>query len=212
MAYLYGGGIGDFLVSPQGDETLDLVENTPVWFYNSQTGGTRYGTDTLTDLGGAPIDQVTSDSTGAIPQFYSTVPTGMWADANAGAGPRRFMQPADLASTVATQGTAVSAATSAAAAAQAAVGGLAAVATSGAYGDLTGRPVLAAVATTGAYADVVGAPPPGMQVVVKVGGSWPPRASSAPDATRLANWIGPAPAPSTGAGGAIAGDLWTPTP
>jgi len=36
--------------------------------------------------------------------------------------------------------------------------GLAAVATTGAYGDLTGRPSLAAVATTGAYGDLTGRP------------------------------------------------------
>lgn len=38
--------------------------------------------------------------------------------------------------------------------------GLAPVATSGAYGDLTGRPVLAAVATTGDYGDLSGRPAP----------------------------------------------------
>ena len=38
------------------------------------------------------------------------------------------------------------------------VSGLAAVATSGAYADLSGKPALAAVATSGAYADLSGKP------------------------------------------------------
>lgn len=39
-----------------------------------------------------------------------------------------------------------------------AVTGLAAVATSGAYADLSGKPALAAVATSGAYSDLAGKP------------------------------------------------------
>lgn len=210
--YLYGGTIADYLVAPQGDQTLDLVENTPIWFFNAQTGGTRLGLETLTDLGGTPIDQVTSDATGAIPQLLSSAPTGMWADANSGAGPRRLMLPADLPVTVATVSAVATAAATSATAVQTTVGALAAVASTGNYSDLTGKPTLAPVASSGAYTDLTGAPPPGLQIVAKVGGSWPPRASSAPDATRIAQWIGPAPAPSTGAGGAVPGDLWTPTP
>jgi len=47
--------------------------------------------------------------------------------------------------------------------------GLAAVATTGAYTDLTGRPSLAAVATTGAYADLSGRPTLGGAAALNVG-------------------------------------------
>lgn len=92
------------------------------------------------------------------------------------------------------------------------VDGLAAVATTGDYADLTGKPGLADVATSGEYSDLNGAPAPGKQVVIKVGGSWPLRATSAPDTGRIAEWIGPPPAPSTGGGYALPGDQWTATP
>ena len=92
------------------------------------------------------------------------------------------------------------------------VAGLAVVASTGAYADLTGKPVLADVATSGDYADLDGAPAPGMQYVVKVGGSWPTRVTTAPDASRPAMWIGPAPAPASDGGYALDGDLWVATP
>lgn len=95
--YLFGGGVADFVVLfDQDTGELRLAANTPVWFYNAQTGGTRY-TSGLTDLSGEAITEVVSDSTGAIGQFRgpTNVPY-LWADAAGGDGPRRLMVPADL--------------------------------------------------------------------------------------------------------------------
>ena len=95
--FLFGGGVADFVVV-HDEETgeLTLGTDTPVWFYNAQTGGTRV-TDGLTDLSGATITAVTSDADGGIPQLRgpTNVPY-LWADASEGEGPRRLMVPADL--------------------------------------------------------------------------------------------------------------------
>ncbi len=53
--------------------------------------------------------------------------------------------------------------------AKAATSSLAAVATSGAYSDVTGTPSLAAVATSGAYSDVSGTPSLGTAAALNVG-------------------------------------------
>lgn len=99
--FLFGGGVADFVVVADPDTgELTLGADTPVWFYNAATGGTRYETG-LTDLSGATITEVTSDSHGAVPQLRG--PTDipyLWADASEGAGPRRLMVPADLGSYV----------------------------------------------------------------------------------------------------------------
>ena len=52
---------------------------------------------------------------------------------------------------------------------KAATSSLAAVATSGAYADVTGTPTLAAVATSGAYSDVTGTPSLGTAAALDVG-------------------------------------------
>ena len=52
---------------------------------------------------------------------------------------------------------------------KAATSSLAAVATSGAYADVTGTPTLAAVATSGAYSDVTGTPSLGTAAALNVG-------------------------------------------
>lgn len=95
--YLFGGSTADFVVVRDPDTgELTLGADTDVWFYNAQTGGTRYTTG-LTDLSGSTITAVTSDGDGGIPQLRG--PTGvpyMWADAAEGAGPRRLMMPVDL--------------------------------------------------------------------------------------------------------------------
>lgn len=206
--HLFGGGTADFVVTSDGSGNLQLAADTPVWFYNAQTAGTRYTTG-LTDVGGADITSVTSDSTGAIPQLRG--PTGvtvMWADGNEGAGPRRLMVATDLGDAlgdVATNAAAI-------AALQELVNALATVASTGEYDDLVGAPTLAAVAMSGLYSDLSGSPAPGLQYVLKSGGSWPVRSVSAPDAARPAVWIGAEPAPPAGGSYALDGDAWWPTP
>jgi hypothetical protein len=94
--HLFGGGIADFVVTAETSGTLLLAADTEVWFYNEQTGGTRYE-DGLTDLSDNAITAVTSDETGAIPQLRGPAGiTTLWADANGGAGPRRQMDAHDL--------------------------------------------------------------------------------------------------------------------
>jgi hypothetical protein len=94
--HLFGGTLADFLVVPGAGGVLNLAASRPVWFYTADSGGVRYE-EGLTDLSGATITAVTSDSTGAIPQLRG--PEGvlaMWADANEGAGPRRLIVAADV--------------------------------------------------------------------------------------------------------------------
>lgn len=96
--YLFGGTVADYVVVRDAETgLLSLAADTPVWFYNAQTDGSRY-TLGLTDLTGTTITEVTSDSDGGIPQLRGPSGVGvLWADASAGAGPRRAMVPADLA-------------------------------------------------------------------------------------------------------------------
>ncbi|MEV4670964.1 hypothetical protein AB0K34_04855 [Actinomadura sp. NPDC049382] len=99
--HLFGGAISDYVIAVGSGDALLLAANAPVWFYNARIGGTRYETG-LTDINGGTITEVMSDSAGAIPQFRG--PTGirtMWADASAGAGPRRLMVAVDLSDEVA---------------------------------------------------------------------------------------------------------------
>ena len=95
--FLFGGGVADFVViAEETTGELTLGADADVWFYNAKASGTRY-TSGLTDLTGASITEVTSDSDGAIPQLRG--PTNisyMWADASGGAGPRRLMVANDL--------------------------------------------------------------------------------------------------------------------
>lgn len=208
--HTFGQSPADWTFTAGSGDVATLAGSVAVTFWNLPSGGTQY-TDLL-DTAGSPATQIVSGdgsavSVGTIPQFSG--PDGiteMWADA--GGGTRYIMVATDIGGLTAL----VDGNTSAIDTLSATVSGLAPVATSGAYADLSGAPVLAPVATSGHYADLSSAPPPGMQIVVKVGGSWPTRATTAPDATRLAMWIGPAPAPASGGGYALAGDLWTATP
>jgi hypothetical protein len=94
--HLFGGTLADFLVIPGAGGVLNLDAGKAVWFYNAESGGTRY-TEGLTDLAGATITEVTSDSTGGIPQLRGPVGVAtMWADATEGAGPRRLMVASDI--------------------------------------------------------------------------------------------------------------------
>jgi hypothetical protein len=203
------GDIGSFTVAAGNSETVGaitgyatlLVPSVTVTFWNAVTGGSQY-TDLL-DTSSNPIAWVTTDSNGAIPQFYG--PDGVTtAYADAGGG-RRAMAAIDLGDDVAANQAVLDAM-------QTTVAALAPVATSGAYSDLSGAPAFAPVATSGVYTDLTGRPAPGLQIVAKIGGTWPTRNTTAPDATRLAMWVGPSPAPPSGSGYAIAGDLWAATP
>lgn len=209
MARHLFGSIADFVVAPgdsvtvgsiTGNQTL-LVPSAVVSFWSAASGGTQYSD--LLDLSSSSITAVTSDSNGALPQFYG--PDGitlMFADAG---GDRRAVVAVDSGADIAANAAAV-------AAVSATVSGLAAVATSGQYADLGGTPTLAPVAASGSYTDLINTPPPGLQYVQKIGGSWPLRSTTAPDSARVARWIGPSPAPPAGSGYALAGDLWDATP
>jgi hypothetical protein len=211
--HLFGGTTADYVIALGDVVTVGsitgnaavIVPGVAVSFFDAETGGTQI-TDLLDGLGTA-TSTVTSDSNGAIPVFSGpdNGSRSLWADANSGAGPRRLMVATDIGSDLST-------AESDIAGLQTSVGGLATVAATGDYADLLDTPPLAAVATSGAYSDLTGTPAPGLQYVAKIGGSWPVRASTAPDTGRPAMWIGPSPAPSSGTPYALPGDLWIATP
>jgi hypothetical protein len=208
--HTFGQSPADWTFTAGPGDAAILAGGVTVTFFNAASGGTQY-TDLL-DSTGSPVSGIVSGdgitlALGTIPQFQG--PDGvaeLWADA--GGGTRYILVATDLSDLAAD----VDANTSAIGTLSTTVSALAPVASSGAYSDLTGAPVLATVATSGKYTDLTSAPPPGLQIVAKVGGSWPTRATTAPDATRLAMWVGPSPAPPAGSGYALAGDLWTATP
>lgn len=190
-----------------GGEAI-LQGGVAVTFWNAQTGGTQI-TDLLTaDENMTPISQVISGDgssipLGVIPEFWGPEGvTELWADAG-GTG-RAKMTATDFGDTI----NQVETNTAQLASLAVTVTGFSTVATTGEYDDLTGAPVLALVATTGSYNDLSNKPPLGLQVVQKLGGSWPVRATSAPDASRMAMWVGPEPAPPAGGSYAQANDLW----
>lgn len=211
--HLFGGGIGDYVVAAGDPETVGsitgnhtlLVPGQVVTFWTAATVGTQI-TDLL-DLLDTEIDDVTTDDNGAIPQFKGPDDgtRELWADASGGDGPRALMLATDIGSDLSTVESDV-------ATLQAGADALAPVATSGAYSDLSDAPALATVATSGLYSDLTGPPAPGLQYVSKVGGTWPVRASTAPDTARPALWIGPSPAPPAGSGYALERDMWNATP
>lgn len=188
---------------------VSAVGPVTITFWNAPTGGSQY-TDLL-DASGTPIAQVTvGDGTtypiGTIPRIQG--PDGvtvMWADGGAGIRYKMVADLSDLPGQIDDLAGSVEGVESA-------IEALATVATTGEYDDLINKPSLAAVATTGSYGDLVDAPAPGLQLVIKSGDTWPVRSSTAPDESRLAAWIGPAPAPPAGGGYALPGDLWWPTP
>ena len=100
--YLFGGGTADYVIdAEEGTGRLVFGAGVTVWFYNAQSGGTRYESG-LTDLSDATITEVVADADGGIPQFRGpTGVNGLWADAAEGAGPRRLMVPVDLGDAVA---------------------------------------------------------------------------------------------------------------
>lgn len=213
MARHLFGSVADYVIAPgdsvtvgTGDDAITgyqtlLVPNTVVTFYTDVTGGSPY-TDLL-DLSGAAIMSVTTDVNGAIPQFQG--PDGvtvMYADAG---GDRRAVYAIDLGADLAVNTTAIGAL-------QATVAGLSPLASTGDWADISNKPDFADVATSGSWTDLNDAPAPGMQYVIKVGGSWPTRVTTAPDAARPAMWVGAAPAPPYGGGYSLDNDLWVATP
>jgi len=188
---------------------VSAVGPVTITFWNQPTGGSQY-TDLL-DASGTPITQVTvGDGTtypiGTIPRVQGPDSvTVMWADGGAGIRYKMVADLSDLPGQLDDLAGGVEGVESA-------IEALATVATTGEYDDLINKPTLAAVATSGAYSDLSGAPAPGLQIVTKVGATWPVRASTAPDTSRMAAWVGPPPAPPAGGGYALPGDLWWPTP
>lgn len=213
MARHLFGSVADYVVAPgdsvtvgSGDSAITgyqtlLVPTTVVTFWTNVTGGSQY-TDLL-DLSDTPIMSVTTDDTGAIPQFKG--PDGvtiMYADAG---GDRRAVYAIDLGADVAVNTTAIGSL-------QATVAALSPLAGTGDWADIANKPDFADVATSGSWSDLSDAPAPGMQYVIKVGGSWPTRVTTASDSARPAMWVGAAPAPPYGGGYSLAGDLWVATP
>lgn len=91
---LFGGSVADWTFAYNGT-TMVKAAGVVITFYTALTGGSQ-----VTDLqttGGSPITSVTTDANSEIPQFYG--PPGyfkMAADANSGAGPRRWVWAADV--------------------------------------------------------------------------------------------------------------------
>lgn len=116
----FGGGMPDWVFAFNTDGSVSQVPGAAVTFWNALTGGGQYGaapmpggTDDgtgLLDGTGTPISSVTCDSNGEIPaslQGPSNI-YAMAADANGGAGPRRWIfasdTGADLVSLLTQQG------------------------------------------------------------------------------------------------------------
>jgi hypothetical protein len=97
-AALAGSGASGFLAI--------VVPTVECMFWDSPILGTQY-TD-LTDLGGSPIESITSDSDGEIGQFYGPDNIrAMWIDASGGAGPRRQIVAVDLGDDIAANSAAI---------------------------------------------------------------------------------------------------------
>jgi hypothetical protein len=105
--HLFLGGTADWALGIGGDETALsgaagkhalVIPGGVISFWTQSTGGVQI-TDLL-DMLGTPITTVTADAAGELPQIQGpdTDPdtTYMWADGNAGAGPRRIVNATDL--------------------------------------------------------------------------------------------------------------------
>ncbi|MBO2459827.1 hypothetical protein [Actinomadura violacea] len=203
----FGQTPSDWAFKVGDGNTVVLDPDKPLTFWSQPVGGQQY--DDLLDEDGNKITEGRSASglgdlpPGAIPRLQG--PPGVWLMwVDGGAGVRFAMLAIDLGDTLALVPDAVAAVTTI----QAALAALAQVARTGLYGDLAGAPVLARVATTGRYPDLSELPAPGLQIVIKDGDGWPTRASTAPDSTRPAMWIGTSPAPPNGGAYALDTDLW----
>ncbi|MGW0821843.1 SGNH/GDSL hydrolase family protein [Streptomyces sp. NPDC002845] len=83
------GGVADYVISVGVDDAATLEPSTTVTAWNQADGGSEY-TDLVEIDGTTPITTLTSNTEGALPEFFG--PDGvrsMYLDANGGAGPRR---------------------------------------------------------------------------------------------------------------------------
>jgi hypothetical protein len=90
------GGTADYVVSLGTGNAATLEPDTAVTCWNAPSGGSQYTDLTDTD-GTTPLASLTTDSTGAVPEFYGPdAVTEMYLDANAGSGPRRRTVTTDI--------------------------------------------------------------------------------------------------------------------
>lgn len=90
------GGTADYVVSLGTDDAATLEPDTTVTCWNAASGGSQYTDLTDTD-GTTPLASLTTDSTGAVPEFYGPDgTTEMYLDANDGSGPRRRTVTTDI--------------------------------------------------------------------------------------------------------------------
>ncbi len=92
---LFGGDMTGWTFAIAGGGALVVSPGATVTFYSALTGGSQYVD--LQDTNGLPITSVTTDSTGEIPPFLG--PDSIWmmaADANNGAGPRKWYLASDV--------------------------------------------------------------------------------------------------------------------
>lgn len=101
--YLFGGGIADYVITAGEGDVVVFTPGASVTFYNAISGGDQY-TDLTEDDKATPIvgSAVTADENGHLaPQFAGPDGLlGMWADGNAGSGPRVWMTSTELGSLV----------------------------------------------------------------------------------------------------------------
>lgn len=100
MARYKFGTSADYVITRGTDDVATLQPATAVTCWNATSGGTQY-TD-LTDTDGVtPLVSLTTDATGAVPEFFG--PDGvaaLYLDANGGSGPRRRTLSADVGSAI----------------------------------------------------------------------------------------------------------------
>lgn len=107
------GGVADYVISAGVDNAATLQPNTNITCWNMVSGGTQYTDLTKVD-GETPLGALTTDSVGAVPEFFG--PDGvavLYLDANGGSGPRRATIATDLGTDVTTLRTDLNAHTSA---------------------------------------------------------------------------------------------------
>jgi lysophospholipase L1-like esterase len=100
------GGSADYVISLGTSNVATLQPSTTVTCWNAASGGTQYTDLTQTD-GSTALPTLTTDATGAVPEFYG--PDGvrsLYLDANGGSGPRRRTLATDIGEDLTTAETA----------------------------------------------------------------------------------------------------------